>query len=155
MVSRQERDEEVERLRGVLLFKEEAEGAKARSKGDAAAEFVENSLRQSKEREAEMQRQLASLRAQLSAAVEQSLAHELELTAAQQRLREAEAARESLEMEGEGEREREREREFQKGRDAGLEEGRREVLALSARLRESEENVQVQILKSARCSAFI
>jgi hypothetical protein len=36
-----EKDAEVERLRGLLLFREEAEGIKERSKGDAAGEYVQ------------------------------------------------------------------------------------------------------------------
>jgi hypothetical protein len=83
-----------------------------------------------------MQQRLTNARDQLAAAVGQLQARELELTAATQKLREVQEAGEARDRE----REREREAHFHRGRDLGLEEGRRAVATLAEghELRETE-----------------
>ena len=70
-----------------------------------------------------MQQRLTNARDQLSVAVGQLQARELELTAATQKLRDVQEEGEAREREREGERETH----FHRGRDLGLEEGRSEV----------------------------
>ena len=70
-----------------------------------------------------MQQCLTNARDQLSVAVGQLQARELELTAATQKLRDVQEEGEAREREREGERETH----FHRGRDLGLEEGRSEV----------------------------
>ena len=124
----EEREQEAERLRSVLMFRQDAD-AKGQSRDSAVEEYVDSMKQESQERLAHMQVVVKGVREELAAAL--ARADESDRRAASELRAAKDDARQAL-------LERDAQRDRVQALEEGMEEGRREVLALTGKVREAE-----------------